>query len=221
MQTQLILTSDHSHTIYLPELDETYHSQNGALAESRHVYIEAGLNHIAQNKDIIKIFEFGFGTGLNALLTWLEAEKIKKQILYDTVEKFPLELEIYSQLNYDEEIGEVGKLWQLHAAKWDKKIMLSSNFNFKKAACDILDFTFAPNYYDLVYYDAFGPSKQSEVWEMPILEKVCESVSTNGAIVTYCSQGQFRRNLKSMGFEIEKLAGPLGKREITRATRIS
>ena len=219
MKTQLIQTSDHSHTIYLPEMDETYHSQNGAMAESLHVYIEAGLNYVAKTKEIIKIFEFGFGTGLNALLSWIEANKNQKQLIYDTVEKYPLPAEIYTQLNYDEQANGNGKLAKLHNANWSEQIKFDSNFIFQKTASDILDYPFPTNYYDVVYYDAFGPSKQAEVWEMAVVEKVCQSIAQDGVLVTYCSQGQFRRNLKSLGFEIEKLAGPAGKREITRATK--
>ncbi len=220
MNAQLILTSDNSHSIYLPELDETYHSQHGALAESQHVYIQAGLMHVAQTKDSIKIFEFGLGTGLNALLTWQIAEEFSKKVVYDSVEKFPLPAEVYSQLNYESETSAECKLKIIHSSGWNETHILSPCYVFQKAACDVLDFAFPDLYYDLVYYDAFGPSKQSEVWEMPVLEKVCQAVVPNGVLVTYCSQGQFRRNLKELGFEIEKLAGPKGKREITRATKI-
>jgi tRNA U34 5-methylaminomethyl-2-thiouridine-forming methyltransferase MnmC len=219
MKTQLIQTSDNSHTLYLPELDETYHSQNGAIAESLHVYIKAGLNHVAQTKGFIKIFEFGFGTGLNALLSWIEAENANKQLLYDTVEKYPISSEIYTQLNFDEQANGNGKLAKLHATNWGQQIIFDSSFIFQKTACDILVYPFQNNFYDVVYYDAFGPSKQAAVWEMAVLEKVCKSIAPNGVLVTYCSQGQFRRNLKSLGFEIEKLEGPVGKREITRATK--
>lgn len=219
MKTQLIKTSDNSHTIYLPEMDETYHSQNGAMAESLHVYVEAGLNHVVKTKDVIRIFEFGFGTGLNALLSWVEAEKNQKRIVYDTVEKYPLTSDVYTQLNYDEQATGNGKLAKLHEANWGEQIIFDSSFQFQKTDCDILDFPFITNFYDVVYYDAFGPSKQAEVWEMSVLEKVCQAIAHNGVLVTYCSQGQFRRNLKSLGFEIEKLAGPVGKREITRATK--
>jgi len=220
MKTQLIKTSDNSHTIYLPEMDETYHSQNGAMAESLHVYIEAGLNHVAKTKDVIKIFEFGFGTGLNALLSWIEAEKNNKQIVYDTVEKYPLSTDVYIQLNYDEQAKGNGKLAKLHEVKWGEQTICAPSFVFQKSACDILDYPFPNNFYDVVYYDAFGPSKQAEVWEMVVLEKVCQAIAHDGVLVTYCSQGQFRRNLKSLGFEIEKLAGPAGKREITRAIKL-
>lgn len=219
MRPQVILTSDNSHTLYVPELDETYHSQNGAVAESTHVYIEAGLHHIGKQQDVISIFEFGFGTGLNALLTWAEAEKTEKKILYHTVEKYPLLPETYVQLNYGDQLEEVDKLNMLHSSNWDEETHLSPNFKFKKVVCDIQAFPFRIAQYDLVYYDAFGPSKQSDVWAVPILEKVCASVRKGGVLVTYCSQGQFRRDLKSLGFEIEKLAGPKGKREMTRATK--
>lgn len=220
MKTQLIQTSDHSHTIYLPEMDETYHSQNGAMEEALHVYIDAGLNHVARTKDVIRIFEFGFGTGLNALLSWIEAEKNQKQLLYDTVEKHPLPFEVYTQLNYDQQSNGNGKLAKLHEANWGEQTIFDSHFIFQKTDCDILDYPFPSNFYDVVYYDAFGPSKQAEVWEMAVLEKVCQSITKQGVLVTYCSQGQFRRNLKSLGFEIEKLAGPTGKREITRAIKL-
>ncbi len=219
MTHQIILTDDNSFTIFLPELDETYHSRKGAIAESLHVYIKSGLEFVANTKDRIKIFEFGFGTGLNALLSWQFAEANHKTIFYDSVEKYPLEKEIYSRLNYDKVIGTGKHLMDLHEANWNEAIILSDHFILQKFNTDINLVAFPKDYYDLVYYDAFAPSKQAEVWEFSVLNKIYDSMVTDGILTTYCAQGAFKRNLINLGFEVEKIPGPPGKREMIRAIK--
>ncbi|MBC7389769.1 MAG: tRNA (5-methylaminomethyl-2-thiouridine)(34)-methyltransferase MnmD [Opitutaceae bacterium] len=219
MTHQIILTDDNSFTIFIPEMDETYHSRKGAIAESLHVYIKYGLELVASTKDRIKIFEFGFGTGLNALLSWQFAETYNKTIFFDTVEKYPLGKEVYSILNYDEQLQTGKKLLDLHGANWNEPVILSENFILQKFDSDINLVAFPKDYYDLVFYDAFAPSKQAEVWEISILKKIYDSMITGGILSTYCSQGEFNRNLKSVGFKVEKIAGPLGKREMIRAMK--
>lgn len=219
MSVRIIPTADNSHTLFVPELNETYHSQNGAINEAEIVYIQAGLAHVATQKKDIRIFELGLGTGLNALLTWLHAEKNGLTIYYDAVEKFPISHAISTQLNYAHELKADNKLERLHTAPWEIQSRLSVHFELTKIHSDIYDSILPTHHYDLIYYDAFGPSKQAEIWEFKILERICKSIKPNGTLVTYCSQGQFRRNLIQLGFSIEKLPGPTGKREITRATK--
>ena len=219
MSYHIIPTGDNSFTIYIPELDETYHSRKGAIAESTHVYIQSGLEYISDKKKAVRIFEFGFGTGLNALLTWKYAEESELIVYYDSVEKFPLEKEVYSLLNYDAELNTPGKLTSLHEIPWNETFILSDHFTFQKHDLDIRDFAFPSEFYDLIYFDAFAPSKQAEVWSIDILEKIYESLSIGGVLVTYCSQGEFRRNLKTAGFTTEKIPGPPGKREMIRAIK--
>lgn len=221
MKTVVIETADQSHSLYLPELDETYHSQNGAIEEALHVYVQAGLEVVMQHKTTINLFEFGFGTGLNALLSFLKTEENKIALTYDTVEKYPLQPALYNLLNYGKLTNREEIFNKLHEAQWNKPESISPHFTLHKMQGDISNLILSESHYDLVYYDAFGPNKQAEVWEMPVLEKVCQSLSKGGVLVTYSSQGKFRRNLKTLGFEIEKIAGPKGKREMTRATKIS
>lgn len=221
MTPVLIETADNSHSLYLPEMDETYHSQNGAIEEALHVYVQAGLEVVMQHKTSINLFEFGFGTGLNALLSLLKAEEKNIRLTYETVEKYPLQPALYNLLNYGKLSG--GKVFfnKLHEAHWDEIESISPHFTLHKMQGDVSNLILPISHYDLVYYDAFGPSKQAEVWEMPILENICKSLNKGGVLVTYSSQGKFRRNLRNLGFEIEKIPGPKGKREMTRATKIS
>lgn len=219
MQPQLLITSDSSHTLYHPQLNETYHSKSGAIGESQYVYIDSGLAYKAHNQDTLAIFEFGFGTGLNALLTWMFAENNNKKIVYDSVEKYPLGIEINEQLNYGHQLLQQDKFATLHNLAWDETFILSSHFVFHKYFADIFQFTFPHAYYDVVYFDAFAPSKQSEVWAIELLEKIHHSLRPSGILITYCSQGQFKRNLKAVGFELEMLPGPFKKKEITRAVK--
>lgn len=219
MDPQLILTADQSHTLFHPELNETYHSKGGAIGESQYVYIASGLEYVAPTRDQINIFEFGFGTGLNALLTWMYAKKHQKGIYYDTVEKFPLGKEVYEQLNYGEQLNETTKYTLLHSSPWSEEIILDPLFHFQKQALDIFDFAFPSSFYDLVYFDAFAPSKQAEVWAPSLLQKIHAALKPNGILTTYCSQGQFKRDLKEAGFILEMLPGPFTKKEITRAIK--
>jgi len=217
MHPQLIITADQSHTLFHPVLNETYHSQGGAIGESQYVYIDSGLAYMASNQEEINIFEFGFGTGLNALLSWMFAQSHKKKLYYDSVEKFPLDKEVFSQLNYGEQLNEKERFSLLHTCPWNEEMLLDPFFHFKKQETDIFDFAFPTAFYDLVYFDAFAPSKQAEVWAPSLLEKIHRALKPGGVLITYCSQGQFKRDLKETGFELEMLPGPFKKKEITRA----
>jgi tRNA U34 5-methylaminomethyl-2-thiouridine-forming methyltransferase MnmC len=214
----IIITSDGSASIELPEWKVTYHSRNGAISESLHVYIEAGFKYAAERNDQsgMKIFEMGFGTGLNALLTIIEAEKRDKKIHYRTIEKFPLPGEEAGKLNYTEILGQEELFRKLHTAEWEKDIPLTRNFTLRKEIKDLIQMN-EPVAADLIYYDAFAPSAQPELWTEEIFRKLFSMLSNGGILVTYCSKGDVRRAMKGAGFRVEKLLGPKWKREIVRA----
>ncbi|MDR3338490.1 MAG: tRNA (5-methylaminomethyl-2-thiouridine)(34)-methyltransferase MnmD [Candidatus Symbiothrix sp.] len=204
-------TADGSSTLFVPELDEHYHSINGAMQESRHVYIEAGFNQCM--KPEIHVLEFGFGTGLNALLTALEAEKRKVKVFYTGLEKFPLPQEIVEKLNYP---GTDRDLYPtIHQSEWAFPVQLTPFFNLCKIQTDFSDFDF-PEFYDVVYYDAFAPDKQPEVWSQELFDKVFSSMNPGGMLTTYCAKGSVRRMMLQAGFCVERLPGPPGKREMLR-----
>lgn len=209
-----MITEDGSQTIYLPEIDEHYHSIHGAIQESQHIYINQGLLQVQKNE--ISILEIGFGTGLNAYLTYCNS-KNKALVNYYTLEKFPLTEAEYSQLNYPETLYPENRsvFKQMHQAKWDTQVAISADFNLFKLQADLLNFKFEflPQF-DLVYYDAFAPVKQPEMWTDSLLEKVSASVKKDGIFVTYCAKGSVRRALNNAGFLMERIPGPVGKKEI-------
>jgi len=222
-QTSFVLktTADGSDTLFSADMDESYHSVNGAAQESRHVFIEAGLHQI--NKQSIKIFEVGFGTGLNALITWGEARKNNIQIDYDAIEAFPVSKEIIDTLNYkDLEPTLPSEAFQnLHETQWNHRVILKENrFSLLKLQGDFTCFDFGQNY-DLVYFDAFAPDKQPEMWEENLFRKIFDAMNENGILVTYCAKGEVRRRMQRVGFLVERIPGPPGKREMLRATKSS
>lgn len=205
---KIIVTSDGSNSLLNTELDETYHSRHGAVQESVHVFINNGLDKIQGNE--ISILEIGFGTGLNALLTALSDKKIS----YTSLEAFPLDKEVFDSLNYEPK----NLLQQLHSAVWDEWVQVNPNFTLKKIHTTLQEVSLTDKY-DLIYFDAFAPSKQPEMWELPILKKVCDTLTPGGIFVTYCAKGQLKRDLKSLGMEVETLPGPPGKKEMVRGTK--
>jgi len=216
------ITEDGSHTLYVPTLDEHYHSIHGAIQESSYVYIEAGLRACEKNE--IHLLEIGFGTGLNAFLSLLESESGNIKIIYHTVEKYPLSLENASVLNYPSLIApqhsEVFAL--LHSSPWETPIEISSRFSLVKHR---LDFSkpaqFDPQIeFDVVFYDAFAPDKQPEMWTLEIFEKIFALCSCDAIFTTYCAKGAVRRTLQTAGFVVERLPGPPGKREMLRGRKI-
>ncbi|GHT50151.1 hypothetical protein AGMMS49982_04940 [Bacteroidia bacterium] len=208
---QLQLTADGSHTLFLAEMDEHYHSINGAIQEARHVYIEAGFNQC--KKDNIHVLELGFGTGLNALLTALESQKRQIQTVYTTLEHYPLPPEIYNRLNYTE--IDANLFPKIHAAAWEECVQLTPFFSLQKINADFNAYPF-PDNYDVVYYDAFAPDKQPEVWSPQLFEALYAQMNPNGIITTYCAKGNIRRMMQNAGFQVERIAGPVGKREMLR-----
>lgn len=219
MERKIILTADGSSTIHLPEWDENYHSKHGAIQEAKHVFIKSGLSLFSEQN--ISILEIGFGTGLNSFITFLEAPKRNLIIDYVGVEAYPVAAAEIEKLNYVSELNaeEFTKVFsEMHAQKWDVENSLSSNFSLTKRKQffhEIKD----ENRFDLIYFDAFGARVQPELWTEEIFEAMYKSLKNGGVLVTYCAKGSVRRAMLKVGFSIEKLAGPPGKREMLRATK--
>ncbi len=228
MQQNLILikTADGSHSLFLKELNEHYHSVHGAIQESKHVYIDAGLNFFKKHQQSISsinILEIGMGTGLNVLLTFLENTHHRYKINYLTIEPFPLDKSFFGELNYIEQLNadEHKNVFQLiHESEWEKEIQLNENFKFKKINNQLQNILFEKEQFDVVYFDAFAPEKQAEMWTTTIFQKLVDATNINGVLVTYCAKGEVKRTLKKVGFEIEAIKGPPGKREMIRAKKI-
>lgn len=222
MQRKLILTNDGSHSIEIPEVNLTYHSIHGAIQESKYVFIREGLLHFINRtpKNTISIFEVGLGTGLNALLTAMEIEGDGRKVYYEAVELFPLEIDLAQSLNYCEHLGhhEMKPMFdQIHTCEWETEIPISPGFVLKKIKKNLVNFEVSATF-DLVYFDAFAPNEQPELWTSDIFDKMFSLLSPGGILVTYCSKGSVQRSMRSSGFKIEKIAGPPGKREMIRAS---
>ena len=223
MEPTLVITEDGSSTIFIAALDEHYHSVHGAIQESVHVFINAGLLQKINNTTEINILEIGFGTGLNALLTCLQAEDKACKINYTTIEKFPVSDEHISLLNYSTQIEAPNTkefFAAIHAAKWEESETITNNFSIQKRKMNIEDVDFT-NQFDLIYFDAFAPSAQPELWTDLIFASMYKALKPDGLLVTYCAKGIVKRTMKSVGFAIEALPGPKGKREMTRAVKTS
>jgi tRNA U34 5-methylaminomethyl-2-thiouridine-forming methyltransferase MnmC len=221
MKRELILTADGSKTIYIPEMDENYHSTNGALQEAMHVFIQNGIRTSISN-DEITVFEMGFGTGLNALLTLVEAVNSERRINYIGIEAFPVELELIQEINYEKLVDEqfTASFSLMHSLPWEKKHIIHPNLTFQKIHAKIQDYLPLNTSVDIIFFDAFGPKVQQEVWTIDVLKKMYDMLKPNGILVTYCAMGQMKRDLKSLGFKVEGLPGPPGKREMTRAVKL-
>ena len=220
MKREVIVTADGSKTIFIPEWNEHYHSKHGAVQEALHVFIKHGLDYFTQDAKstpaTISILEMGFGTGLNAFLTLLEAQKHAFKMHYTGIEAFPVSHEELALLNYTstEEENELFRV--LHETPWEEDVNLSSNFILhkqKKTFQEIEDVT----RYDLIYFDAFGVRVQPELWTETLFMKMYQALRPNGFLVTYAAAGSVRRAMQAVGFSVEKLPGPPGKREMLRA----
>lgn len=210
---EILKTQDGSDTVFSKRFNATYHSLHGALNESKHVFIDKGLTPALNKSESLSILEIGLGTCLNLYLTLMESTD--KHIHYTGIESFPLSPDIYTQLNYSSDKNFI----RLHELPWNQKIEWRSGFNIEKINCDFSNFH-SPQKYNLVYFDAFAPNTQNELWKPEVLNKLYLLMSENGILVTFCAKGEFKRNLKSCGFKIESLPGPPGKREMTRAIRL-
>ncbi len=258
MSLELHLTKDQSHTLYVPELDETYHSRNGALEEAMYVYIgrglldwllleegrqslvrgpqleengfpntnlpnetaDCGLRTADSSRKKLSLLEVGFGTGLNAWLTAREAQKLGVYCVYHSLETVPLPLDLIGQLNYTKDASEAHKdlFQQLHQAEWNKNIEVAPNFTLTKWHVSLQDFTPSQTF-DVIYFDAFAPEKQPELWTKEIFQKLYDSLNENGVIVTYSSKGDVKRMWKEIGFEVERLPGPPMKRHMLKGRK--
>ncbi|MGC9375464.1 MAG: tRNA (5-methylaminomethyl-2-thiouridine)(34)-methyltransferase MnmD [Bacteroidales bacterium] len=219
MNLKIIHTKDGSSTLYSPMFNEHYHSVFGAINESKHVFIDAGLNFL--NLPSIKIFEIGFGTGLNALLTYLESVKKEVTVDYSAIELYPVTQEVIQQMNYTQLLSEESKKTfdQFHKVSWNKKIEISNHFHLTKIKADFNDYLFTEKY-NLFFFDAFAPEKQPALWSYQNFAKIFKAMDNQGVLTTYSSKGLVKQNLRNAGFQLERLPGPEGKRHMLRAIKI-
>lgn len=221
---EIIITKDGSATIHFPELNEQYHSHHGAIQEAQHVFIKNGFYEVLKGQTYpeLKILEMGLGTGLNALLTYLECEKNSQNVYYTGIEAYPVLSEEINQLNYSQLLEDAPKketiLSTIHKANWEKAVSLSPFFTLQKRKLFFEDFE-DQNAYDLIYFDAFGARVQPELWTEAIFQKMYKALDFYGVLVTYSAKGSVRRALQKVGFYVERLPGPPGKREMLRAVK--
>lgn len=216
---KLFPTQDGSNSIYSEEFGVSYHSKYGAVQESRHVFIEAGLFYKAIEKKELSVLDIGFGTGLNAFLTFLEAERLVLKVDYTAVEAYPVSLEMAAALDFPmilKASDHAPAFEEMHRSCWATKVYLRPHFVLEKIQATFESLDFIPRF-DVVYYDAFAPATQPVLWEVPMMQKMYDALLPDGILVTYCAKGSFKRALKLAGFQVESLKGPPGKREMTRA----
>lgn len=220
MIRKIITTNDGSSSIYVPEINEHYHSIHGAIQEAKHVFIKNGL-FLFSNTEVF-ILEIGFGTGLNCFITFLEAEKKQLKIKYEAVEAFPVSAEELKLLNYVTQLNAIENeltFNEMHEKPWETEIMLSNNFMLIKRELFFNDIEHL-NKFDLIYFDAFGAQVQPELWTEAVFAKMFKALKENGYLVTYSAKVSVRRALIACGFRVEKLQGPPGKREMLRAQKL-
>ena len=216
---KIIITSDSSTTLFNEELGEHYHSIHGAKNESLHVFIEAGLMRL-QHLPLIRVFEVGMGTGLNAFLTAEYAINNQQKIHYTAIEKYPVSMDCATKLDFGWGANNVLKqlFMDIHLSNWGKTTTLDDFFQLTKCEADLhtceMDGAF-----DLIYFDAFSPEKQPDMWDISIFAKLFSAMNNNGILTTYCAKGEVRRTLQQAGFFVERIPGPTGKREMLRATK--
>jgi len=219
MKRIIVKTADGSETLFVPELGEHYHSIHGAQTESEHIYINAAFKHCSKND--IRVLEYGMGTGLNILLTYIYSTEKNISVQYHTIEKYPLSKSEYMSLDYSGIHGFPGDTLfnNIHKSAWNKSILLSETFSLYKEKKDFREAQ-AQGGFDVIYFDAFAPEVQMKLWTLSLFKKIFKLTAEGGVLTTYSSKGQVRRNLEDAGFKVEKLPGPPGKREFLRAIRI-
>ena len=238
MERNIIITSDGSKSLYLPEWDETYHSRHGAVQEAYHVFIRNGLDLFEPGSEL-RILEMGFGTGLNCFITWLESRQRGLTVYYHGLEAYPVAPNVAQHLDYPSALGQAQhkKVFEaLHSCHWDEKVQITQNFALFKAQKQFSDFdpsksddpteTHDPTEshdttknFDLIYFDAFAPRVQPELWSESMFQVMYEALRNEGVLVTYSAKGSVRRSMQAVGFSVERLPGPPGKREMLRATK--
>jgi tRNA U34 5-methylaminomethyl-2-thiouridine-forming methyltransferase MnmC len=219
LKREIITTDDGSTSIHLIDCNENYHSKHGAIQEAKHVFIKNGLA-LFENKNI-SILEMGFGTGLNAFITFLEAEKLNQTINYIGVEAYPISESELQAMNFVEELNAqnfVADFHKMHSCAWEKPTQISNSFSLTKRQ-QLFENISDSNTFDLIYFDAFGYRVHSEAWSTKIFKKMYDSLKPNGVLVTYAARGVVKRSMIEVGFTVEKLDGPPGKREMFRATK--
>jgi tRNA U34 5-methylaminomethyl-2-thiouridine-forming methyltransferase MnmC len=219
LKREIIQTLDGSTTIHIAEWDECYHSKHGAIQEAQHVFIKNGLSLFPDRN--VSILEIGFGTGLNAFITFLESKKRNQSIDYVGVEAYPISADEILSMNYVEELNAVEQssiFDTMHQSNWEEKIILDDDFTLTKRK-QFFEEINDENKFDLIYFDAFGYRVQPELWSTAIFEKMYKALKPNGVLVTYAARGVVKRSMIEVGFTVEKLAGPPGKREMFRATK--
>ena len=218
MNREIIITEDGSTTLYIPELNEHYHSIHGAIQESTHIFIKAGIEYYGQ-KDI-RILEAGFGTGLNAYLSLLRSEELQLPLDYHSVEKYPLPPEEINRLHYPDQLpaADPGSFAMLHDAPWDCGEQITPLFHLHKYRTDFRSIQFQARF-DIVYFDAFNPEVQPHLWTPEVFSRFAQALKPGGILVTYCVKGIVKQALREVGFTLKRLPGPPGKGEILRATK--
>ena len=221
MDLKIITTDDGSHSLFNETLDEIYHSKNGAIAESEHVFIKAGFDFITKVRTDLRILEVGFGTGLNVLLTALKSKSIGIKADYWTFEPFPVDPLIVGKLNYPSLLSpEANGLWEkIHESPWNVSSNIREDFQLNRYKKKVEQHQLPVNYFHLVYFDAFAPSIQGELWTQEVFYKIFNAMVDQGVLVTYSAKGEVRRNLIAAGFDVERIPGPVGKREMIRACK--
>lgn len=227
MKREIIITADGSATIYLPDWDEQYHSKHGAVQEAYHVFIKHGLHHYCNSglstSEVVSVLEIGFGTGLNTLITLLEAETLKVKIDYTGVEAYPVALDEALKLNYTNMLDvrvDQDVFKTIHMVSWESQHKIAPFFSLTKQNKFFKDIE-AKSQYNIIYFDAFGARVQPDLWTEAIFQIMFNALRPNGVLVTYSAKGSVRRAMQSVGFKVEKLPGPPGKREMLRACKKS
>lgn len=212
-------TADGSHTLFVPEIGECYHSTHGALQESQLVFITYGLQQACKLFPHIHVLEIGFGTGLNALLSLLEAEKRAMRVDYFCVEPYPVSNADIELLNYNDMVEHEYKDYfrSLHQAEWNKCVPITPWFSLHKAHATFQDVQLPVSFFNLVYMDAFSPEAQPEMWQQDVFDKISKSCVPQAVLTTYCCKGIVKQALRNAGFVVKKLPGPPGKREVLQA----
>ena len=223
MKREIITTADGSNTIFLPQWQEHYHSRHGAIQEARHVFLEKGIldYQVAHRTEKLDILEMGLGTGLNAFLTNYQAAALKLPIHYTSIEAYPIEQKEWERLNYAAAVEDVNSeiiFSKIHRCDWEEEIQISPFFWLRKERKLFIEVK-PPETFDLVFFDAFAPRVQPDLWNEEIFSNMFGALRTSGSLVTYCAKGSVRRSLQHVGFEVERLPGPPGKREMLRATK--
>ena len=219
MKREIVQTSDGSTTIFLPDWNENYHSKHGAIQEAKHVFIKNGFTQFGQNE--LSIMEIGFGTGLNAFITFLEATKAGIKVNYSGIEAYPVDYNEIVQMNYVDELEAThyeAVFQKMHTTEWNKNVKIDNNFCLTKRRQffnEIDDI----EHFDLIYFDAFGYRVQPELWSTEIFQKMYNALKPEGVLVTYAARGVVKRSMIAVGFTVEKLEGPPGKREMFRASK--